>query len=293
MRAVCRLTGLTPDTLRAWERRYRAVEPERLANGRRVYRPDEVQRLRLLADAVRAGHAIGRIADLADDELRELCDETGPAREGATGTGTLVEGIEEAVRRFDAEACARHVRTALAILPPEVLIYDVLSPVFAKVGAGWERGELTIAHERLLSATVRRFLFAAVTTFEPLSARPVAMLATLSGEQHEFGILLAALAATSRGVAVSYLGVDIPAEEIARLGNELSPRAVVVGMVLRPNSDALAQLRRLRLALHPSVEIWLGGAGAQAVDGSRLPTGVERVATLREYEARLGETAQT
>ena len=64
IRAVAKLSGVPMDTIRAWERRYGAVTPQRSARGR-MYSEKEVQRLVLLRDAVARGHAIGQVADVA------------------------------------------------------------------------------------------------------------------------------------------------------------------------------------------------------------------------------------
>ena len=76
IRAVSRLTGIGIDTLRAWERRYRAVTPVRDDRGR-MYTDADVARLRLLSGAVEQGHSIGRLAGLSNDELRDLCGAAG------------------------------------------------------------------------------------------------------------------------------------------------------------------------------------------------------------------------
>lgn len=69
---VSSLTGLDPHTIRAWERRHRAVVPGRSETGRRLYCDADVERLRLLRSATEAGHAIGSVAHRPDEELREL-----------------------------------------------------------------------------------------------------------------------------------------------------------------------------------------------------------------------------
>jgi DNA-binding transcriptional MerR regulator len=68
---VAGLTGLDPHSIRAWERRYGAVRPQRSPKGRRYYGAREVARLQLLKALVDSGEAIGQIAMLEDDALRE------------------------------------------------------------------------------------------------------------------------------------------------------------------------------------------------------------------------------
>ncbi len=69
IKAVTTLTGLNESTIRAWERRYGAVRPQRTPTGRRRYSFLDVDRLRLLAQLTESGQAIGDIAALTDREL--------------------------------------------------------------------------------------------------------------------------------------------------------------------------------------------------------------------------------
>ena len=79
IRAVAKTTGLSLDTLRAWERRYKAVVPERSERGRQ-YGAEDIDRLLLLGKLVEKGHAIGGIAALPNDDLKKLlAPQTSPA----------------------------------------------------------------------------------------------------------------------------------------------------------------------------------------------------------------------
>lgn len=69
--AVAKLTGLTDHAIRVWERRYGAVVARRAANGRRVYVPADVEKLRLLKSLTDRGVSIGQIAGDTVDALRE------------------------------------------------------------------------------------------------------------------------------------------------------------------------------------------------------------------------------
>src|SRR5262245_13932554 len=69
---VSRLTGLPPDVVRVWERRYAAIKPQRSEGGSRLYSDADVARLRRLRQAVELGHAIGQIAKLPEKELVNL-----------------------------------------------------------------------------------------------------------------------------------------------------------------------------------------------------------------------------
>jgi MerR family transcriptional regulator, light-induced transcriptional regulator len=72
IRVVSRRTGLSASVLRAWERRYEAVEPERSDGGQRLYSDADIQRLTMLKRLVEGGRSISRIANLPLEDLREL-----------------------------------------------------------------------------------------------------------------------------------------------------------------------------------------------------------------------------
>ena len=67
--AVSRLTGISTDNLRVWERRYQTVTPARTASGDRYYSSEDVARLKLIKRLVDSGDSISSIAALDEDEL--------------------------------------------------------------------------------------------------------------------------------------------------------------------------------------------------------------------------------
>ena len=98
--AVAKLTGLTDHAIRVWERRYSAVVARRAANGRRVYGPADVEKLRLLKSLTDRGVSIGQIAGDTVDALRErvrnmseIVSATIPERLGVAILGDLLPGL--------------------------------------------------------------------------------------------------------------------------------------------------------------------------------------------------------
>ena len=100
MKYVSRKTGLTPHTIRVWERRYNAVAPERSETNRRLYSESDVERLLLLRRATLLGHSIGRIAALTTDDLRELAegDTQNIPQTRATFSAQQTESAEEIIK---------------------------------------------------------------------------------------------------------------------------------------------------------------------------------------------------
>src|SRR5512139_2995161 len=265
IKAVAQATGLTVETLRAWERRYGIVAPNRDASGRRVYRPEDVLRLRRLREATERGHPIGRLAGLSDDELAALLNESTDRRTRAA-TNAFVERILESAQRFRSTECEQTLTLAIAMLPPAQLVGDVLQPLLREVGDRWHRGEFAISQERLVSTVVRRHVALMLDAYDRSARRPPIVFATLPGERHELGLLTSAMVCASRGFRVHYLGPDLPPAEIARFASEVNAAVVGLSLVLQESLRALGnQLEQLVAGLPPEACVWLGGAAARNV----------------------------
>lgn len=290
MKAVARLTGLNPDTIRAWERRYGAIAPARTEGDHRLYREADVERLRLLRLATEAGHGIGRVARLADDELRALASPVPPPAPGAP-PADVVARILEAVAAYDPAAADRELARAAALLPPRRLVIEVAAPLMREVGDRWCDGRLTVAQEHVVSGLLRSVLGTLLRLADPPAGPPPLLFGTLPGERHELGAMMVALLAAARGVPVVYLGPDTPADEIAAIARATRAAVVGISMIMAPDAAAaglaLQDLAR-RLAEHgPGPALWLGGAGAERLPASVIPPGVRRLLSLEAAEGAI------
>lgn len=288
VKSTARMTGLTPETLRAWERRYAAVVPHRDARGRRLYDETMLERLACLHRLVDRGHPISRLAPLDDVALQGLLDSS--RKTAFAGADVVPERMLDAVARFQVDVFDRELSVAIATLPLAVLLERVLYPLLHQIGQRWAAGSLSVAQERMVSSLLRARLLS-ILSQHPRERPPRALFATLSGEQHELGLLGAALQACDAGLPLMYLGTELPAAELARLANLLDVGAVAISSVYPASaSEALASLRELDAALAPGIRVWLGGANAAYLaEELRLPR-LQRVTTaegLARQVARL------
>jgi DNA-binding transcriptional MerR regulator/methylmalonyl-CoA mutase cobalamin-binding subunit len=287
IKAVSQATGLTVETLRAWERRYRVVVPQRDEMGRRVYRAEDVLRLRRLREATDRGHPISRLVKLDEPSLASLLHEPERRPQSAMAS-TFVERILDAARRYSSAECEQSLTLAISLMSPSRLIGEVLEPLLREVGERWHSGAFSIAQERLVSATVRKHIGLIVETYDRTARRGSIVFATLPGERHELGLLMSAMVCASHGFKVHYLGPDLPGEEIARYARESGAGIVALSVLLLDGIEQVpAQLHTLREALGPEIPIWVGGSAAQQVDRTALPAGVVIVADSTELEQRL------
>jgi DNA-binding transcriptional MerR regulator len=263
IRAVARMTGISVDTLRAWERRYEAVTPARNDRGR-LYSDDDVARLQKLGELVKRGHAIGTIAGLDDRELdRRLEGEAAHAPDqGPPPVTADLAALARALDRYDLDAIESTLNRHAVVLPPRELVFSVILPLLREVGHRWEAGRLRPAQEHLVSSIVRSVLGGLLRASGRPHASPRIVFATPAGERHELGLLSAALLAATAGYGVVYLGQDLPADDIAHAAATAGARIVIVSLTT-PGAVTRAEVRKLA-GLPAGVELWMGGPAAEA-----------------------------
>jgi MerR family transcriptional regulator, light-induced transcriptional regulator len=294
IQVAVRRTGLSPDVIRVWERRYGAVRPVRSGSNRRLYSEAEVERLQLLARATEQGRHIGQVAGLDTAHLRALVAADEPARRprppatprGESSPRTLLSAALSAVRGLDGSALDEVLGRAAVALPRGAVLEEVVGPLMQRIGELWREGQLRVVHEHLASAVVRNCL--AQMAARPAAGAPVLVAATPAGQRHEFGALLAALEAEAAGFEVAYLGPDLPAEEIAAAAAELNARVVALSLVFPADDPRLAgDLARLRRLVGERTTVLVGGAAAPAYAHELEGAGIELMPSLTALRGRL------
>lgn len=279
IRAVARLTGLSLDTLRAWERRYQAVTPQRGERGR-LYDDRDVARLQQLARLVEDGHAIGTIAQLSPAALARLQRRnSAPVIEPSPAVD--LEPLTRAVRNYDVAFVESTLNRHATLLPAPQLIFSVIVPILREAGARWEAGTIRPAQEHLISAAIRSVLGGLLRTMAVAAPRQDPMVfATLAGERHELGLLSAGVLAAYAGRHVTYLGADVPAADLVHAVNSQQASTLVVATTMG-DVTSVREVRALR-RLRPEAEVWVGGAERARVR-RELGTRARVIETLENY----------
>jgi MerR family transcriptional regulator, light-induced transcriptional regulator len=292
--AAAERTGLSPHVIRAWERRYRAIQPERSAGKHRLYSEAEIQRLAMLSRAVRSGHSIGKIAALPTDELRALVSSQAPASQAATEVGhddasaRFRDEALKAAARFDGVALDDTLRLAQREFGNQGLLRLIVAPLAQEIGERWRGGQLTAAHEHFFTASVRTFLGELTRQFATPLTAPRIIVGTPTGQLHELGAVMAAALAANLGWRSIYLGPGLPAHEFA--GAALRNEAAAIALsIVYPEDDPnlpreLVDLARL---LPPSTRILVGGRAARGYLDTLVRIGALYGASIDEFGEQL------
>jgi DNA-binding transcriptional MerR regulator len=252
-------TGLTPELLRAWERRYGLLAPSRSEGGFRLYSDEDVARVRSMNAHIEAGVAAAEAAALVRQSSERAASTEVPAE---SGIGALLE----ALLRFDDVGANRELDDLLSRLSTEAVVRSVVVPALREIGDRWGRGEVTVAQEHFASNALRARLLGLARGWG-LGVGPSVVLACVPGEQHDLPLVVLGLALRERGWRVTFLGADTPTDGLG----EVMERVRAVGVVLSAHDPALvrASHRQLReLAEHH--RLLLGGPGVSAESAARV-----------------------
>jgi len=259
MRVVSRLTGLSADTIRVWERRYGAVAPDRTDGNKRRYSGGHVRRLVLLRRVTELGHSIGQVVELSDQELRRLIGESSPDIGSQVSLyAAIVEDYLKAILEYDVQRAESILTRIAAILPPMTLTLEVIVPLMRRVGEAWIADQLRIAHEHIISGQLRSLLGTLMRHEQPASGAPRIIVATPPDHLHEFGAIIGAFMAAGRGFEPIYLGTHMPLEEIAEAAKQSGAVLVLLSIARDCQPGEAHELIKGISSLAEQHEVWLG-----------------------------------
>lgn len=269
IRIAARRSGLTTHVIRAWERRYQAVMPDRTGSARRCFSEGDVRRLTLLRQAVEHGHRISDVVGLPWDELYDLvARDTLPGLESFPRIPYSPSKLVEMAIEGASTLQAAHVRQALLqatrILKTPALFEEFLLPLQAQIGAPRQNGPLRTSSQRFVESQIRDFL-AQLLKNSGLSSSPRSMYVASYRPAYENDALMAAVTAKHAGWEVTYLGSHLPADEIVYATSLRQVQAVIISLGdSETPRDAKRYFQELRQRLAPTVTIHVIGAANSA-----------------------------
>ena len=255
--------GVSPELLRAWERRYGLLEPTRSTGGFRLYSDADEFRVRQMQAHLEQGLSAAQAAEAARTGLE-------PRREpdGATALGgaETVDELLDAIERYDAQAVNTALDRALATLSTEAVLVEVVIPALRTIGDRWAEGTLAISQEHFAAHLLRGRLMGLARGWGR-GIGPLAVLACPSGEQHDLPLLLFGISLRSAGWRIAFLGADTPIETIERAVTRLQPSAVVLNAV---DPEYLRAVERELTELARRTTLAIGGQGVDPALAERV-----------------------
>ncbi|MCP4770691.1 MAG: MerR family transcriptional regulator [Planctomycetes bacterium] len=280
------ITGLSPHTIRVWEKRYGRPAASRLPSGHRRYSRGAVNLLQAAAELIAYGLRPSQILTRSDEEVEALLNKERkkrtPHRSGLVEKSLSLNGKS---LRILLEASMREIGV-------RATLHELVVPLVQRIGHAWAAEEIDIHQEHLLTEAIEDVLRSARLQI-PLPKTSEyyvdVILVTMAGERHGLGLQILALLAAMEGISVHMLGVDLPVNEIIEVSRAYPEATVAVSISSAADvSLTTRQLVELRTLLDADTPLLAGGAGMLR----RKPIdGVLAMTDLASFEEWVQKTA--
>jgi methanogenic corrinoid protein MtbC1 len=285
---VAKLTGLSKDVIRVWERRYGLVRPSRSSNRYREYSDEEVALLRFVKAQMEQGATIGSLAVEGHDSLvARMRVATPVSAEDQKPHERLLDDLMGSLDPLDKAGFERRLNGAVAVIPFEEAVQRILLPLQRRIGELWHQGLLDIGVEHYVTKIVQQKLFSVMNQLPVNEFGPRVLIACPEGETHEIGAQAVAYIAATKGCHVYYLGANLPNSALVAFCEKIKPDLVLLSLSeVKPEAAALQQFKELeQLATRWSVAV--GGQGARAIGDLLRDSKVELLDDLTALHSRL------
>jgi MerR family transcriptional regulator, light-induced transcriptional regulator len=256
---LSRRVGVSAELLRAWERRYGLLQPERSAGGFRLYSDADEQRVRRMRELLGRGLSAAQAARVALTASEE--PEAEPTGGGAADAlESAASRLSSALDELDETRANVTLDRVFALFTLDTVVREILLTYLHELGERWARGEVSVGQEHFASNVIRARLLALARGWGQGSG-PRAVLACAPGELHDLPLICLGLALRARGWTITFLGPDTPVASVAEAAREVEPAVVVVSAARR---ELLAAAIDELSALGLGSRLAIAGAGADA-----------------------------
>ena len=153
---VAKVTGISKEVLRVWEKRYRLLSPERGANRYRLYSEKDVEILLFLRKEMEQGQSIGELASLGKDGILARIKECKINKPTSVTKDQILEELERYLLDFNTSFFEKRLNDLRILMPFEEFFHKILVPLQIRVGELWTNDEIDISIEHYVTAQAQQ-----------------------------------------------------------------------------------------------------------------------------------------
>lgn len=297
IKTVSARTGIRSVTLRAWERRYEVLNPQRADNRYRQYSDRDIEILRWLKDRVDNGIPISAAAS----ELKKMAKKgewadiipsgvVPQSGQPAWPAQYYAEQLYRVLLKHDEMRAGELLQEALASFGLISTFMEVVTPCLVEIGEAWYRGSILVTTEHFASVFLRGKLLTMLQSFPVRRSAPSILIGGAPGEQHEIGSMMMAVLLRSEGFRVEYLGPDIPLDDLADYAKTEKPKMIILSATTETAALELRSMQALISRLRPAPIFAFGGRAFNL--RSELSSQIEGVFLGETLASAVENTAQ-
>ena len=259
IRTVATLTGVNPVTLRAWERRYSLIRPQRTPKGHRLYSTEQIELIKRTVALLEQGIAISQVGPfLEQHESLQTSVDTGDSP-----WQRYLEQMLAAIARFDDGALDQVYNDVLSLYPVDLVTMRLIMPLLRRLGEDWQKSDSGIAQEHFFAVFLRNKLGARFHHLHQQRNGPRLLMACIPGEFHESGLLLFCLSAINAGYRILLLGANMPLQGLPSVAARTRVKGIVLSASVRPPQEFFhRQLQPLVQQL--DIPVFFGGSASDS-----------------------------
>ena len=212
---LSRFSGIKPHTIRVWEQRYNALQPNRSDGNTRYYDSHQLRRLLNIVSLMNGDYKISELCSLPDKKLFSIINETLQKSIDATDKSEYyISQLIAAGMSYDEPHFEKIFSNCLVRYGMESAYTKVIYPMMARIGLLWSGNSMPPANEHFISNLVRQKIFAAIDAMPPPTSPDKWLLFLPENEFHETGLLFANYLLRLYGKQVIYLGCNVPFDSL-------------------------------------------------------------------------------
>lgn len=286
---VAKLTGLSKDVIRVWERRFGLLKPTRGANRYRNYSDEDVILLRYLKEQLDAGASIGELAKLGREELLVRARINAPRVAVVENMfGRLLRELVSTLNPLDRVTFEKRLNGAVAVVPFDEALHGILLPLQEQVGQLWHDDQVSIAVEHYVTSQIQQKIFSAMNQLPVAEFGATIVVACPPGEEHDIAALAVAYECRVHGCRVYYLGANVPIAALVNLCNDVRPDLTILSCpVVRTEERVRALIQTLVDDVSSLTDLAVGGHGAVAMRDHFLHARIQVLQDFNDLDSKL------
>jgi len=267
IRILSERTGVRPVTLRAWERRYDLLEPERLDNNYRLYSDRDIEVVRWITHRLDEGLSISSaVREYKGFRSNGIWPEAlptvlapAPSKTPEFPPKTYAEKLFQALTKHDEAAARKIMDSVQSMYDLKTIFFEIFYPCLYEIGEAWYRGEIRIATEHFASAFIRGILMQLLQAFPIYSQAPSLLIGCGPEEFHEIAALMLSVLLRREGYQVEFLGADLPVEDLVMYAEDANPDMIILSVSSELSARQLHKMQAMLDKLPSKPKLGFGG----------------------------------
>jgi DNA-binding transcriptional MerR regulator len=251
-----RYSGINVHSIRAWEKRYDALKPDRSEGNTRYYNGNQLRRLLNIASLMNSGYKISALCSMSDSELNNLMRRQ--FENSINGDEFLVSQMVAAGLEFSESLFDKIFSRAVMNYGIEEAYLKVIYPSLHRLGVLWSADGIAPAQEHFISNLIRQKLNTSIDLL-PVNEKSKKhwILFLPENEFHESGLLMANYLIRKAGHRCTYLGANVPMDTLIQAIKQLKPTSLLFFLVSKDDELSDRELIRSMVKNFPSQKIFV------------------------------------